>query len=369
MANSYWEAKLKNFNHEKLQDDEYRLIDFIRDKYERKKWVGKGKDPMTLIYEGKDPLVNAEKKKDEEEQDDSESEEDVKTTKKNKTNFSESLKGNKKAEFAVAKKTDEGKCVQSQNLWEFNGDNNQESQEVSSQKNNVSGFSFINKQQQVQQIKQVQPLPTNLLMESSSGNSGGSLIDWNSTTETVQNSQTKDLIGNLSKVYSGNEVQITANSQPTKKNPLNIMNFNQPNINIQNTYYNGYPQSYTGAPNNGYNQGMPNYSQSQDNYNNPKHFNSNPNLNYNPYQYQQQNHTQQQQVKNSNLNPYSYQQTGFNPQPNPMEFQSKTPTMAPLTSNTGFNMNFVDLNLNQSKSTHEKTKEKADPFKNLVNLK
>ncbi len=31
------------------------LFNFIKDKYERKRWAKKGVDPMTLIYEGKDP--------------------------------------------------------------------------------------------------------------------------------------------------------------------------------------------------------------------------------------------------------------------------------------------------------------------------
>jgi hypothetical protein len=38
----------------KLQGDDDKLRDFIKDKYERKRWVAKGKDPMTLIIEGKD---------------------------------------------------------------------------------------------------------------------------------------------------------------------------------------------------------------------------------------------------------------------------------------------------------------------------
>lgn len=41
-----------------------KLFDFIKDKYERKRYSAKGKDPMTLIYEGKDPEV-VEKKKEE----------------------------------------------------------------------------------------------------------------------------------------------------------------------------------------------------------------------------------------------------------------------------------------------------------------
>ena len=62
MANRFWEAKLKDVNRDTLQNDEYKCFDFIKDKYDRKRYVGKGKDPMTLIYEGKEPEETFEKK-------------------------------------------------------------------------------------------------------------------------------------------------------------------------------------------------------------------------------------------------------------------------------------------------------------------
>ena len=54
IANEYWEYKLKNFDFKSIQNDNYKLIQFIRDKYEYKKWIDKKrKDPMTLIIQGK----------------------------------------------------------------------------------------------------------------------------------------------------------------------------------------------------------------------------------------------------------------------------------------------------------------------------
>ena len=55
IANKYWECKLKKFDFKKIQNDNYRLVEFIRDKYEHKKWVDPKKkvDPMTLIIKGK----------------------------------------------------------------------------------------------------------------------------------------------------------------------------------------------------------------------------------------------------------------------------------------------------------------------------
>jgi len=45
---------LKDLNYEKLQNDDYKLNDLIRDKYEMKKYCDMKKtDPMTLIIQGK----------------------------------------------------------------------------------------------------------------------------------------------------------------------------------------------------------------------------------------------------------------------------------------------------------------------------
>lgn len=46
-------------NYEKLQNDDYKLNDLIKDKYERKKYCDTKKtDPMVLIAQGKSPVVN-----------------------------------------------------------------------------------------------------------------------------------------------------------------------------------------------------------------------------------------------------------------------------------------------------------------------
>jgi hypothetical protein len=45
---------LKEKDHQKLQNDESALQEFIRYKYERRRYAKKGKDPMALIFEGKD---------------------------------------------------------------------------------------------------------------------------------------------------------------------------------------------------------------------------------------------------------------------------------------------------------------------------
>ena len=55
IANKYWEHKLKKFDFKKIQNDKYKLVEFIRNKYEHKNWIDSSKkeDPMTLIAKGK----------------------------------------------------------------------------------------------------------------------------------------------------------------------------------------------------------------------------------------------------------------------------------------------------------------------------
>ena len=55
IANKYWECKLKKFDFKSIQNDKYKSVEFIRNKYENKLWVDPNKktDPMTLISKGK----------------------------------------------------------------------------------------------------------------------------------------------------------------------------------------------------------------------------------------------------------------------------------------------------------------------------
>ena len=52
IANDYWEYNLQNFDFSSLVKDRDNLMDFIRDKYEYKKWVKDNDiDPMTKIIQ------------------------------------------------------------------------------------------------------------------------------------------------------------------------------------------------------------------------------------------------------------------------------------------------------------------------------
>ena len=55
IANAYWEYDLKNFDFQRIRDNEIRLLEFIRDKYEFRKWAKpRVPDPMSLVVQGKD---------------------------------------------------------------------------------------------------------------------------------------------------------------------------------------------------------------------------------------------------------------------------------------------------------------------------
>ena len=55
IANEYWEYGLKNYNFEKIRNDDYGLQNFIRDKYERKRYIHpKKQEPMMMVIQGHD---------------------------------------------------------------------------------------------------------------------------------------------------------------------------------------------------------------------------------------------------------------------------------------------------------------------------
>ena len=93
IANKYWECKLKKFDFKKIQNDKYKLVEFIRNKYENKLWVDTSKkiDPMTLISKGKIKKFKKlycqdEEGKDEENEDEDDEENKKQKKKKNKKN-------------------------------------------------------------------------------------------------------------------------------------------------------------------------------------------------------------------------------------------------------------------------------------------
>ena len=55
IANAYWEYDLGNYDFQRIRDNELRLLDFIKEKYEYRKWVKPNvPDPMSLVIQGRD---------------------------------------------------------------------------------------------------------------------------------------------------------------------------------------------------------------------------------------------------------------------------------------------------------------------------
>lgn len=58
---------MKDLNIEKIQNDDYKLQELIKDKYERKKFCdSKNSDPISLIIQGKSPVAVVQKEVEEE---------------------------------------------------------------------------------------------------------------------------------------------------------------------------------------------------------------------------------------------------------------------------------------------------------------
>ena len=92
IANKYWECKLKKFDFKKIQNDKYKLVEFIRNKYENKNWIDTSKkvDPMTLISKGK--IKKFKKLYCQDDDEEEENEEQEKNEKKNKGKKNKKIK-------------------------------------------------------------------------------------------------------------------------------------------------------------------------------------------------------------------------------------------------------------------------------------
>ena len=176
IANKYWEHKLKKFDYKSIQKDNNKLINFIRDKYENKKWVDKKKkeDPMSLIIKGKIKkykkyYYDSEDEEEEEESEDSREEEknEKKKRKKKSDDYSdgEYKKKKKKHDSDDEKKKWKKKEGEDEEEEEEDDDENKENEEeeeftevkenLNEQSKNYENKSSNNIQRPFQQINNV----------------------------------------------------------------------------------------------------------------------------------------------------------------------------------------------------------------------
>ena len=139
IANKYWEYKLKKFNFKSLHTDNYKLVQFIRDKYENKKWVDPKKkdDPMSLIIKGK--IKKFKKLYCEDEDENEEQEEIEEKEEKSKKNKKKNKKNKKNESDNENNKTYENKKISSNNesnYTETEKSNNKKSIIITSENSN-----------------------------------------------------------------------------------------------------------------------------------------------------------------------------------------------------------------------------------------
>ena len=260
IANEYWEYKLKNFDFKSIQNDNYKLIKFIRDKYEYKKWINKKKkDPMSLIMQGKF------KSKKEEEYEDSDEEDN-----NNKNN-------NKEDEEQEENENDD--------------DDNEEEYEEVKEKDKNKNKNILNNNSSnqytppIQQINNIFVINNNIpsnnnnmqnknILEEFNNNGNDhntNLLDFN--VQTSNDLKSQDLLSNIQNAYN---IPNTNNDINNINNLNNMLfNFNLNNKTPQFNLTNNNNNIYNYSNNNNYG------NLKQNNFNNNINSNTNNNLNKN----------------------------------------------------------------------------------------
>ena len=264
IANEYWEYKLKKFDFKSIQNDNYKLIQFIRDKYEYKKWVNKKKkDPMTLIIQGK--FKN--KKEKIKSEDDEANEENNKDYENNR-----SEEENDEQDYDKDNEEEESEEVQEKDI-KFN-------------KNKINNNLYNQYTPPVQQINNIfvinNNIPSNNIQNKNiledfnnkTNNNSSDLLDFNVQTEKDIKSQ--DLLSNINNAYNDPNIDHDINNLNKMNNMIFNMNLNNksPQFNMINNN-----NSFNNNMNNSNNFG--NYQQNnilnyKNNTNKNNEFNTNP---------------------------------------------------------------------------------------------
>ena len=337
IANKYWEYHLKNFDFKKIQKDNYLCQDFIRDKYERKKWINKKKkDPMSLIIAGKFKNDSSDEEENENEEEEEEEEKEKKNEKKNK----------KKKE-----KSDDEDSIDNDN-----NDNDDEFQEVEDNNNNIiNNNNYINNKR------------PNLGLKID-------LVDLNSQSSMSQRGPSKNIFNTMQNISSNN----------------NLLDFNEVTQQDQksNNLLNNIQQAYQTPINNNYN----NRTVVNNQNNNFGIYNNNINMNNNTMNMNNNNmfsfNNNMMMNMNNGFNNFGmnnqFSNNGFiNNNGNNMinmnnNFNNK-PQNNQINTQPAFNMEYFQKELNQSKTNKNSsnfvldlgsnsTRKVKDPFSNLVNF-
>jgi len=374
IANNYWEYNLpKDFDFNRIRENDFRLQEFIRDKYEYKKWVNKElEEPMEKINrEGVDLVKDYERFGYKENLNKNENNgngwEDDNDDIKRYNSYK--VKQPKGKSFGILNKNNlnENKNNSSKNvvnnninnnvnLIDFDNNNNSNNNNSNSNNNNNHAFSFINKNKKVTNSPQPStqkgfdfikknktPQPTSF--------SNNNFINFNNNTNNldfINNNNNSSSNNNNSSSNNNNLVDLfnveTETSTAIKHLNENLSNAYNNNTNIVEENNNKIYNNIINLNNNMFNNNNNNFNYfQQNNYNNNNKFNINPN-NYKL----NDNNVNINNNSNNNNNIYIY--NNYNKQ---VDFKS----------------DYVNNNINSIMNNNKNKKDDKDPFKNLVTFK
>ena len=394
IANKYWECKLKKFDFKSLHSDNYKLVQFIRDKYENKKWVDpkKKEDPMSLIIKGKlkkyKKLYCEDEEEDENEEEIEEEEEKGKKKKKKKKNVEdddiedEGKKKKKKKNKVESEEENDDENDSENNKKNINkdedeeeednndenddnkNDNEDEFEEVQEKKVEKYESKSPNIQRPPQQINNIF-----LNLNNPNQNQQNNLnLNFNNTSNNNPNSNSNN---NIVDIFS----QQTSND---KKSQDLMNNINNAYFSPQPTHSTGFNNIFQQMPNNvGLN--LQNKNNMQNNMQNIGMNNNNNILNVNRVHSMQNMNMNYGMNNNMNFGMNNnFNMGGMN---NNMNYNNNNNNNNQLKQNPplsttnppSFNMEYFNQNLTGNKknigSTYNFSKNKVDPFSNLVSFK
>ena len=234
IANAYWEYDLRNFDFQKIRDNEIRLIDFIRDKYEFKRWAKPNvPDPMSLVIQGRDlvkeymnngDIVKLYEKSEEPE------------LEKRSKHFNVNKNEKKGRSFGILDKKEN---INNNNINNINNQNYQNMNQVKeNNQNEKKGFSFIKKKQNQKE--------NNNEINNNINNTNNTVVDLlgfgnddlneqtNQNTNTINNNMTNDTTNNNSGINNIFPLDIFSFGQQNNDNNNNINNSNNINNIVNN---------------------------------------------------------------------------------------------------------------------------------------
>ena len=260
IANAFWEYDLKNYDFQRIRDNEIRLIEFIRDKYEFRRWAKpRVPDPMSLVIQGRDLVKefmnNGEAVKMYEKSDEPELE-------KRSQHFGRQRNEKKGKSFGIVDR------AENNNNMSNNLNNNDQIQNNANNNNNISNNNNF------QNNKPKQEKGFGFIKRKQNNNENNNNISGNNPENNNSNNQT---VNNIDLLGFGNEQN---NNNDNNSNQINTQNNNNFPLDIFSIGINPSPSNTNASNNLGLNSNY-NNNNVNNNTNNNNIINNNLNENKN----------------------------------------------------------------------------------------